>query len=69
MIQACRGSEQQPVVDVPDDEPIDIADIIRKVPVDANLLIAYASTPGIIDNLKGCPVLDRIESTKRNCIR
>ena len=49
LVQACRGSRSQEPVDVADDWPADIADVVGhfSVPTDANLLIAYATTPGI----------------------
>ena len=48
LVQACRGGSSQQAVDVADDWPADIADVVGhfSVPTDANLLIAYATTPG-----------------------
>lgn len=48
-IQACRGSSPQGVVDLSDDkEEVMIDQVVGKIsiPTDANLLLAYATTPG-----------------------
>lgn len=48
-IQACRGSSPQGVVDLPDDkEEVMIDQVVGKIaiPTDADLLLAYATTPG-----------------------
>uniref|UniRef100_A0A194AP64 Putative caspase-3 n=1 Tax=Pinctada fucata TaxID=50426 RepID=A0A194AP64_PINFU len=48
-VQACRGTDDQGTVDIPDDlPPVDIEDVVGSVPVpvDANILVAYATTPG-----------------------
>ena len=46
-MQACRGSSTQPVVES-DDWSEDIDDYVGKMslPHDADILIAYATTPG-----------------------
>lgn len=48
-VQACRGSSPQGAVDLSDDkEEMMIDEVVGKVsiPTDADLLIAYATTPG-----------------------
>lgn len=48
-MQACRGSSPQGVVDLSDDkEEVMIDQVVGKIsiPTDANLLLAYATTPG-----------------------
>uniref|UniRef100_A0A8W8LJ21 Caspase family p10 domain-containing protein n=1 Tax=Magallana gigas TaxID=29159 RepID=A0A8W8LJ21_MAGGI len=47
--EACRGSSPQGVVDLPDDkEEVMIDQVVGKIsiPTDADLLLAYATTPG-----------------------
>ncbi|KAL5015737.1 hypothetical protein ScPMuIL_005326 [Solemya velum] len=48
LVQACRGAKKQQGIDIADDEPIDISDIIGRttVPGEADFLIAYSTTEG-----------------------
>ncbi|KAL3871867.1 hypothetical protein ACJMK2_039839 [Sinanodonta woodiana] len=48
LIQACRGQATQQAHDMPDDWPADISNVTGKIshPTDADVFIAYATTPG-----------------------
>ncbi|KAK0043784.1 caspase-3 [Biomphalaria pfeifferi] len=46
LIQACRGTELDPGVEVPDGMDIEMEEEVRRIPTEADFLMAYSVVPG-----------------------
>ncbi|KAI8797529.1 caspase-3 [Biomphalaria glabrata] len=46
LIQACRGTELDPGVEVPDGMEIEMEEEVRRIPTEADFLMAYSVVPG-----------------------